>query len=105
MAAAKIVLEPIFEADYDPASFGFRPKRSAQQALEVVRLAANQGRVHWGGRAGCAGRVASLIAVCIPLAIMSSYRAWWLPGPIARWKPLTCSPAEPYVPRTGTYIS
>ena len=34
MAAAKIVLEPIFEADFRPVSFGFRPKRSTQQALE-----------------------------------------------------------------------
>lgn len=32
MAAAKIVLEPIFEADFSPVSVGFRPKRSAQQA-------------------------------------------------------------------------
>lgn len=44
MTAAKIVLEPIFEADFLPVSFGFRPKRSAQQALEVVRQTANQGR-------------------------------------------------------------
>ena len=44
MTAAKIVLEPIFEADFHPVSFGFRPKRSAQQALEAVRQAANQGR-------------------------------------------------------------
>lgn len=41
--AAKLVLEPIFEADFLPASFGFRPKRSAHQALEVVRQTANQG--------------------------------------------------------------
>jgi RNA-directed DNA polymerase len=45
MAAAKIVLEPIFEADFSPVSFGFRPKRSAHQALEAVRRAANAGRV------------------------------------------------------------
>ena len=45
MAAAKIVLEPIFEADFSSLSFGFRPKRSAHQALEVVRQAANQGAV------------------------------------------------------------
>jgi RNA-directed DNA polymerase len=45
MTAAKIVLEPVFEADFDPVSFGFRPKRSAQQALETVRVAGNQGRV------------------------------------------------------------
>ncbi len=45
MAAAKIVLEPIFESDFAPASFGFRPKRSAHHALEAVRVAANQGAV------------------------------------------------------------
>ena len=44
MTAAKIVLEPVFEADFRPASFGFRPKRSAHQALEVVRSEANRGR-------------------------------------------------------------
>jgi len=41
--AAKIVLEPIFEADFQPCSYGFRPKRSAQQALEAIRVAGNQG--------------------------------------------------------------
>jgi group II intron reverse transcriptase/maturase len=44
MTAVKIVLEPIFEADFRPVSYGFRPKRSAQQALEAVRQAANVGR-------------------------------------------------------------
>ena len=43
MSAAKIVLEPIFEADFSPVSFGFRPKRSAHQALEAIRVAANRG--------------------------------------------------------------
>ena len=43
MASAKIVLEPIFEADFSPQSFGFRPKRSAHQALEAIRVAANGG--------------------------------------------------------------
>lgn len=41
--ATKIVLEPIFEADFLPCSFGFRPKKSAQEALEVIRKTANQG--------------------------------------------------------------
>ena len=41
--AAKIVMEPIFEADFQPSSYGFRPKRSAQQALEAIRVAGNQG--------------------------------------------------------------
>jgi group II intron reverse transcriptase/maturase len=43
MTAAKIVLEPIFEADFSPVSFGFRPKRSAHQALEAIRVVANRG--------------------------------------------------------------
>ena len=43
MAAAKIVLEPIFEADFCRVSFGFRPKRSAHQAIEAIRIAANRG--------------------------------------------------------------
>ena len=46
MAAAKIILEPIFEADFSPVSFGFRPKRSAHQALEVIRVEVNRG-AHW----------------------------------------------------------
>jgi RNA-directed DNA polymerase len=43
MAAAKLVLEPIFEADFAPVSFGFRPKRSAHQALEAIRVEVNSG--------------------------------------------------------------
>ena len=35
--AAKLVLEPVFEADFCSCSFGFRPKRSATQALEALR--------------------------------------------------------------------
>ena len=35
-AAVKIVLEPIFEADMLPCSFGFRPKRGAHDALQVL---------------------------------------------------------------------
>jgi group II intron reverse transcriptase/maturase len=35
-AAVKIVLEPIFEADMLPCSFGFRPKRAAHDALQVL---------------------------------------------------------------------
>jgi RNA-directed DNA polymerase len=42
--AAKIVLEPIFEADFLPCSFGFRPKRSATDALETIRVAFPRGQ-------------------------------------------------------------
>jgi len=43
MTAAKLVLEPIFEAGFSPVSFGFRPNRSAHQALEAIRVTANRG--------------------------------------------------------------
>lgn len=35
--AIKLVLEPIYEADFDPASYGFRPGRDAHQALAALR--------------------------------------------------------------------
>jgi RNA-directed DNA polymerase len=35
--ACKIVIEPIFEANFQDNSYGFRPKRSAQQAVKVVK--------------------------------------------------------------------
>jgi RNA-directed DNA polymerase len=43
-AATKVVLEPIFEADFRASSYGFRPQRSAHQAVEQVRQAVNRGR-------------------------------------------------------------
>jgi group II intron reverse transcriptase/maturase len=41
--AAKLVIEPIFEADFQAFSYGFRPGRGATQALEAIREAGNQG--------------------------------------------------------------
>jgi len=41
--ATKLVIEPIFEADFLPSSYGFRPKRGATQALEAIREAGNRG--------------------------------------------------------------
>jgi group II intron reverse transcriptase/maturase len=43
-AAVKTVIEPIFEADFQPCSFGFRPKRSAHDALQVLIDEAWRGR-------------------------------------------------------------
>src|SRR3954452_23534875 len=43
-AAAKIVIEPIFEADMLECSFGFRPRRSAHDALQVLVDEAWRGR-------------------------------------------------------------
>lgn len=44
--AAKLVLEPIFEADFLPCSYGFRPKRSATMALETLRKLGSKGANH-----------------------------------------------------------
>jgi group II intron reverse transcriptase/maturase len=44
--AATIVLEPIFEADFRSSSYGFRPKRSATQALETLRVRGARGGHH-----------------------------------------------------------
>jgi len=41
--AAKLLLEPVFEADFLPCSYGFRPKRSATMALETLRKAGSRG--------------------------------------------------------------
>ena len=43
--ATKLVLEPIFEADFLSCSFGFRPKRSATDALEKIRVSFSRGAV------------------------------------------------------------
>jgi len=41
--AATLVLEPIFEADFDEAAFGYRPKRSALDAVRTVHAAIDEG--------------------------------------------------------------
>jgi RNA-directed DNA polymerase len=43
-AALKLVIEPIFEADMLPCSFGFRPRKTAHDALQVLIDEAWQGR-------------------------------------------------------------
>ena len=44
--AATLVLEPIVEADFHPCSYGFRPKRTATQALETLRRRGARGGNH-----------------------------------------------------------
>src|ERR671919_2007203 len=43
--AARLVLEPIFEADFLEVSHGFRPRRSATDAVERIRVAFPRGAV------------------------------------------------------------
>jgi RNA-directed DNA polymerase len=42
--SCKMVIEPIFEADFDDSSYGFRPKRSAEGAIIEIRDNLQQGR-------------------------------------------------------------
>ena len=44
--ATKLVIEPLFEAGFKDASYGFRPRRNATQALEVLRLKGARGYRH-----------------------------------------------------------
>ena len=54
-AALKLVLEPIFEADFEPVSYGFRPVRRAHDAIAEIhhvrhpRVPVGAGRGHRGG--------------------------------------------------------
>ena len=41
-ASLKLVLEPIFEADFKPCSYGFRPKRRAQDAIAEIHFLASR---------------------------------------------------------------
>lgn len=45
-AALKLVLEPIFEANFQPCSYGFRPRRRAQDAIAEIHHFGSQG-YHW----------------------------------------------------------
>lgn len=42
-AALKLVLEPVFEADFEPCSYGFRPKRRAQDAIAEIHYYGTHG--------------------------------------------------------------
>jgi RNA-directed DNA polymerase len=45
-ASLKAVLEPIFEADFKPCSYGFRPNRRAQDAIAEIQFYGTRG-YHW----------------------------------------------------------
>ena len=45
-ASLELVLEPILEADFDPGSYGFRPQRRCQDAIEEIRFHAARGYEH-----------------------------------------------------------
>jgi RNA-directed DNA polymerase len=46
-ASLKLVLEPIFETDFKPCSYGFRPKRRAQDAIAEIHYLGSPPRNYW----------------------------------------------------------
>jgi RNA-directed DNA polymerase len=65
-AALKLVVEPIFEADFQPCSYGFRPGRRAQDAIAELHLLATN-HYEWvveGDITACLG-----VASHCPLAV------------------------------------
>jgi RNA-directed DNA polymerase len=44
--ALKLILEPIFEADFQPGSFGYRPKKAAHTAIQRVSTAILEGKTY-----------------------------------------------------------
>jgi RNA-directed DNA polymerase len=44
--ACKLILEPIFDADFQPGSYGYRPKKSPQEAVQRVSDAIIQGKTY-----------------------------------------------------------
>jgi len=44
--AVKLVIEPLFEADFRPCSYGFRPKRTPRMALNAIAEGVRAGQVH-----------------------------------------------------------
>ena len=47
-ASLKLVLEPIFEADFHPSSYGFRPRRRAQDAIaEIHKFTSRPADYEW----------------------------------------------------------
>jgi len=55
--AAKLVVEPIFEADFEPNAYGYRPKRGALDAVKEVRAAVMRAIPHPGLMRSVARRI------------------------------------------------
>jgi hypothetical protein len=77
-AALKLVLEPIFEADFVPCSYGFRPNRRAHDAMAETRFLASK-TYEWvleGDITACLGCMITLLLSLIAV-IKTGCLGWW----------------------------
>ena len=71
-ASLKLVLEPIFEADFQPCSYGFRPRRRAHDAIaEIHHFTRQPGSYEWVIEGDIDGVLGCCITLLPPLM-------WWL---------------------------
>ncbi|MCU0770428.1 MAG: reverse transcriptase domain-containing protein [Verrucomicrobia bacterium] len=77
-AAVLLILEPIFEADFTDGSHGFRPGRSAHDALRIIQthLRAGQTAVYDADLAGCFDSIPQdKLRACVRMRVSGSTRA------------------------------
>jgi RNA-directed DNA polymerase len=63
--ALKLILEPIFEADFQPGSFGYRPKRTAHEAVDRVARAIVQEKTR-------------MTSICAAISILFHTAPWFM---------------------------
>jgi RNA-directed DNA polymerase len=92
--AMKLIIEPIFEADFDDSSYGFRPGRSAHDALKAVRghLAAGYRAVYDADLRACFDTIPhEKLLACIEKRISDRHVLKlirrWLRAPVAEEEP------------------
>lgn len=107
-AAVRLILEPIFEADFHDCSFGFRPNRSAHQALGQICKALKMGKLAVYD-ADLRGYFDSIphdkLMCCLKMRIADrsvlALIKMWLKAPVAEKTPTGRNPKLSY-PKKGT---
>ncbi len=88
-ASLKAVLEPIFEADFVPCSYGFRPNRRAHDAIaEIHHLSSGSNKYHWVLEADIRACLDASVTLLLPLIVM--VRTARLGLPVVRYAGLFC---------------
>jgi len=83
--AVKLVIEPLFEADFLPCSYGFRPKRSAHQAMRDIRAVMWKQRKLWVCDLDLKACFDSIPHEALIRAVRSRVRDKWVLRLIHRW--------------------